>query len=147
MRHALAALLLAATTVAPGCWFVSYGKIDPLSSGAAFDDAQRRFTQLVRWGQWEKASEMVAPDSRSRFAEVMKSLSDVRFTDWEIVQLEMGEGFHTAHVVVRVAGYRESTLTHHEARMAQEWERKDGISSHWIVRPALDEVQGAFAQR
>jgi hypothetical protein len=147
MRRLLAALVLAATTALPGCMLFSYGQFDPLSSGRAFDDAQVRFNRLVRWGQWEKASEMVARDQREEFLKVGKALADVRFTDWDVTTLEMGEGFSKATVEIRIEGYRPTTLMGHEVRMVQEWERLEGVSSPWVVRPRLDELTLAFVGR
>jgi hypothetical protein len=147
MRRLVAALLLAASTALPGCMLFSYGQFDPLSSGRAFDDAQVRFNRLVRWGQWEKAAEMVASEQREEFLAVGRALSDVRFTDWDVATMEMGEGFSTAELVIRIEGYRPTTLMHHEVRMVQEWERLEGVTSPWVVRPRLDELTLAFVGR
>lgn len=147
MRRLVAACLLAATAALPGCMLFSYGQFDPLSSGRAFDDTQLRFNRLVRWGQWEKASEMVAAEDRDAFLAVGKALGDVRFTDWDVAVLEMGDGLEKAYLEVRIEGYRPANLMHHEVRMAQEWERLEGVSSPWVVRPRLDELSLAFAGR
>jgi hypothetical protein len=125
----------------------SYGQFDPLSSGRAFDDTQTRFNRLVRWGQWEKAAEMVASEQREEFLAVGKALADVRFTDWDVAAMEMGDGFSTAELVIRIEGYRPTTLMHHEVRMVQEWERLEGVTSPWVVRPRLDELTLAFVGR
>ncbi len=148
MRNVLAALLLAASaTLQTGCWFFSYGQLDLLSSGWAFDEKQERFNRLVRWGHWEMAVPMVAEDQRERFTEVMRSLEGVRFTDWDVLVVDMAKGFDTAHVEVRLEGYRETTLMQHESVMVQDWERRQGIESDWVVRPDLDAVAAAFAAR
>ena len=147
MRRLVAALLLVAGTALPGCSLFSYGQFDPLSSGQAFDDAQVRFNRLVRWGQWEKAAELVASDRREEFLTVGKALADVRFTDWDVTMLEMEDGLAKATVEIRIEGYRPTTLMHHEVRMVQEWERLEGVSSPWVVRPRLDELTLAFVGR
>lgn len=147
MRSLVAALVLAATTALPGCMLFSYGQFDPLSSGRAFDDTQVRFNRLVRWGQWEKAAEMVASEKREEFLAVGQALADVRFTDWDVAAVDMGEGFSSAELVIRIEGYRPATLMHHEARMVQQWERLEGVSSPWVVRPKLDDLTVAFVGR
>jgi hypothetical protein len=148
MRNVLAAVLLAASaTLSTGCWFFSYGQVDLLSSGWAFDETQERFNRLVRWGHWEMAVPMVAEDERERFTQVMRSLRDVRFTDWDVLVVDMSKGFDTAHVEVRLEGYRETTLTQGESVMVQDWERHQGLESEWVVRPNLDAVAAAFAAR
>ena len=59
----------------------------------------------------------------------------------------MGKGFETAHLEVRIEGYRPSTLMQHEVRMVQEWQRLEGVTSPWVVRPRLDELTLAFTGR
>lgn len=147
MRRVVAALVLLSGVGVAGCSMFSYGHFDPLATGQAFDDSQKRFNRLVRWGQWEKAAEMVATDDREAFLAVGRTLTDVRFTDWDVTALEMGEKFETAQVEVRIEGYRQSDMTQHEVRMLQEWSHADGVSSPWVVRPHLDEIAGAFAAR
>jgi hypothetical protein len=145
MKRAFAALLLAASTLLnAGCLF-SHGQFDLLGTGTAFDETQVRFSRLVRWGHWEMASAMVAEDQREHFIEVMRGLQDVKFTDWEIMLLDVAKGFDTARVEIRIEGYRQSSLMHHEAVMIQEWERIPSIDSEWVVRPDMEAVARAFA--
>ena len=145
MRHAFATLLLVASALLPsGCLF-SHGQFDLLGTGTAFDETQERFSRLVRWGHWEMASAIVAEDQRDHFIEVMETLGDVKFTDWEIITLDVASGFDTAHVEIRIEGYRQSNLMHYEAVMVQEWERIPTIESEWVVRPDVDAVARAFA--
>jgi hypothetical protein len=144
MRNAFAALLLAASAVlSSGCLF-SHGQLDLLGTGTAFDETQERFSRLVRWGHWEMAIPLVAEDQREHFAEVMRQLDDVKFTDWENINVEVAAGFDTARAEVRLEGYRESTLRTAEAVMVQEWERIQGLESEWVVRPDLEPLRVAF---
>lgn len=138
----IAALLLAAT-FSSGCIF-SYGQLDVLQYGDAFDESYRKFNRSVRWGAWQKATPLVVSDDRERFVEIMSALGDITFTDWEVLVLEMGDGFATAHVEVRIEGYRPSTLEQRSATLVQEWER-EGLNGGWQVRPQLDELYLAFA--
>ncbi|MDH3687622.1 MAG: hypothetical protein OEP95_15425 [Myxococcales bacterium] len=134
--------------VAPlgGCMF-SHGQVDVLQHGDSFDKAQKRFSRLVKWGAWQKAVPMVAPDSREAFSDVMQGLAGVKFTDWEILVLDMGKGFQTATVEVHLEGFREATLTHHTAVMTQEWERVDTVMSTWQVKPDMTQVAANFLGR
>jgi hypothetical protein len=144
MRNAFAALLLAASAVfSSGCLF-SHGQFDLLGTGTAFDETQERFSRLVRWGHWEMAIPLVAEDQRDHFSEVMRELDDVKFTDWEIINVDVATGFDTARAEIRLEGYRESTLMTAEAVMVQEWERIQGIESEWVVRPDLEALRIAF---
>jgi hypothetical protein len=146
MKRALAALLLSAVCSTTGCLW-SHGQLDLLGTGTAFDETQMRFSRLVRWGHWEMASQIVAEDQRDHFIEVMSSLGDVKFTDWEIMITDVAKGFDTARVEVRIEGYRQSSLMHYEAVMVQEWERIPSIESEWVVRPDMDAVARAFAAK
>lgn len=134
--------------VAPlgGCIF-SHGQVDVLQHGDAFDEAQTRFSRLVKWGAWQKAVPMVAPDSREEFIAVMEGLAGIKFTDWEILVLDMGRGLQTATVEVRLEGFRETTLTHHSAVMTQEWERVDTLMATWQVKPDMTQVAANFLGR
>ena len=145
MRNAFATLLLALSAVLPsGCLF-SHGQFDLLGTGTAFDETQERFSRLVRWGHWQMAVPLVAEDEREHFVEAMRKLEGVKFTDWEVLDVEVATGFDTAHAEIRLEGYRESTLTTAEAVMVQEWQRIQGIESEWVVRPNLDSLVVAFA--
>jgi hypothetical protein len=144
----LAILCLLALLVVPlgGCVF-SHGQIDLLQHGDSFDKAQTRFSRLVKWGAWQKAVPMVSPDAREEFVDVMQGLSGVKFTDWEVLVLDMGAGFQTATVEIRLEGFRESTLTHHAAIMTQEWTRVDTVMATWQVEPDLTQVAANFLGR
>ena len=147
MRNAFATLLLVASALLPsGCLF-SHGQFDLLGTGTAFDETQERFSRLVRWGHWEMAVPLVAEDQRDHFVEVMRKLDDVKFTDWEIITIDVATGFDTARAEILLEGYRESNLMRAEAVMVQEWERIPSIESEWVVRPDLDAVAIAFGAR
>jgi hypothetical protein len=144
MRNVLAALLLTAATFGTGCIY-SHGQIDLLGSGEAFDNDYERFTRLVRWGHWEMATELVAEDQREAFIATMRSLGNVKFTDWEVVTLDVADGFGTAHVEIRLEGYREATLQTFSAVLVQEWTRIEELQSTWRVRPDFTSVSAAVA--
>src|SRR5262249_51633064 len=126
MTRLLAALLIAASSLTSGC-FWAYGQFDWTGSGTTFDESQQRFMQLVRWGEWDMASALVADEDRDHFLDVMQHLHDIKFTDWENLMIDMGDGFKTAEVVVRLEGYRETTLMHYQGDLKQEWVRLEGV--------------------
>ena len=144
MKRALAALLLTASAVLNAGCLWSHGQVDILGTGTAFDETQERFSRLVRWGHWEMASAIVAEDQREHFIEVMETLGDVKFTDWEIINVEVATGFDTARAEILLEGYRESTLMTAQAVMVQEWQRIQGIESEWVVRPDLEPLRVVF---
>jgi hypothetical protein len=147
MKSLLAALLLAATaTLGSGCIW-SYGQIDVTGAGDAFEESHERFTRLVRWGHWQMATELVKDDQRDAFIDAMEALGDVRFTDWEVMTMDMGDGFHTAHVEVRLEGYRQATLETFSAVMVQDWESQGETKNTWRVNPDLTSITAAFAAK
>lgn len=101
-----------------------------------FQETQRRYTQLMRFTDYERAGRFVAPDERSAFRERTAALGDLRFTDYEVREIEnLGD---TATAEVQYVGYRASApivVTYVEE---QHWERSGGA---WIVRPTIEERQ------
>ena len=99
-----------------------------------FHDVQRRYTRLVRFSDWEKAGRYVAPDTRSAFRSETTALGDLRFSDYEIDDVESKGDTATAHVTY--TGWRASSpilVTYVEEQL---WDFEDGA---WVVRPRLEE--------
>ena len=147
MRNVIAALLLAFTTVTGSACFYSHGQVDLLGSGEKFDDSYERFTRLVRWGHWEMATPLVAEDQQDAFIATMRSLGTIKFTDWEVVVLDVADGFDTAHVEIRLEGYRERTLETFSAVLVQDWTRIDKVQSDWRVKPDFTSITAAIAAK
>jgi hypothetical protein len=149
MRRLGARLALCASLLillpASGCVF-SYGQLDVLQYGDAFDEAYVYFNRSVRWGYWEKGLPYVAPDDREAFAEAMESLGGFVLTDWDVVVLDMGKGLGSAYVEVQIEGYFEATMARRTVRFGQEWERTDR-QGNWQVKPRTEALVAAFATR
>src|SRR5690606_6777273 len=73
-RAALLALALAPR--AAGC--ASLGG----ESEFVFEYSQKKYTQYIRWSQFDRAEKFVAPESSAAFQQLKASLRDVRFTDY-----------------------------------------------------------------
>jgi hypothetical protein len=147
MRNVVAALLLALTaTFGSGCIW-SYDQFDFTGAGEAFDESHERFTRLVRWGHWEMATPFVVEDQRDAFIDAMQALGNVKFTDWEIMVMDVAEGFGTAHVEVRLEGYRQDTLETFSAVMVQDWVSEGKTKNTWHVKPDLTSISAAFAAK
>lgn len=99
-----------------------------------FHETQRRYTQLMRFTDYEKAGRYVALDDRSAFRDRTSALGDLRFTDYEVREIEdLGD---TATATVAYIGYRASdpiVVTYVET---QQWERSAGV---WLVRSQIAE--------
>ena len=147
MRNVIAALLLAFTAVTGSGCFYSHGQVDLLGSGDKFDGAYERFTRLVRWGHWEMATPLVFEHEQDAFIATMKTLGGVKFTDWEVMVMDVAEGFGTAHVEIRLEGYREGTLETFSGVLVQDWIRINKVSSDWKVKPDFTSVTAAIAAK
>ena len=99
-----------------------------------FKETQRRYTHLVRFADWERAERFVAPDERSAFRERAALLGDLRFSEFEIREVEnLGE---TASAHVEYTGFRDSDPVVVTFFESQQWEQLDGA---WVVRPSFSE--------
>lgn len=115
---------------------------DPLGREEALEEAQRRYTELVRWGEAEQAGRYVDPELRDEFVRLARQLGDLRITDYEIGEIERQDD--SAVVTVTYEGYAVATLVERSARERQEWFRAPGLANVWLVRPGLAEVVAAL---
>jgi hypothetical protein len=134
-------LALAACVLLGSACFFSHGHFDPFDHGDDFQAARMRFTQYVRWGEFERAAALVAPDARADFLESAATLGQVRFTDYEVVDEQIADGFETATVQVVYRAYRLDTMIERSVLIEQEWSRSD---DGWQVRPRFAEVSAAL---
>ena len=99
---------------------------DPWGNESDFRLIQKHFTQYVRWGKVREAAEFVVPEQRQEFIALGPDLTDIRFTDWEIVTLEYAE--ESAKVDVQLRGYRLTIPVERTVHLLQELGegRRDG---------------------
>ena len=107
---------------------------DPLGRQDALEEAQQKYTDLVRWGDLEAAERFVDPDLREEFKQLAGHFEKLRITDHAIGEIEHGD--RTAHVTVTYKGYSTVHLVEHTSHERQEWIRS-GIANAWHVRPQL----------
>lgn len=136
MRGAYAALA-ALTLLCVGC-----AGTDLLGRRNALEEAQRSYTQRMRWGDIERASEYVHPDLRDAFLTYAPAFRDIRITDFEIHKVD----FDDMSATVRVTYHAYSLSTALEKRIdeTQKWERAGGNT--WWVRPELQGLLDAFSR-
>jgi hypothetical protein len=112
---------------------------DPLGRQAALADVQRRYTELVRWGDLRQASGFVRAELREEFMGLAGPLETLRISDTEIGDIEWED--ESAFVTVTYTGYSVAHLVEHTSRERQEWVHIGGIKNDaWRVRPQLDIV-------
>jgi hypothetical protein len=138
MRSIAIALLLGLLLPATGCLSLT----DPLGNQDALETAQRRYTQLMRWGEIERASGFVAPDQREEFLGYVPLFAKLRLSEYESGEIVWGKG--TATVSVTYRGFALDFGVEKTVTEQQEWTR-EGYQS-WVVRPQLGGFSEAFAR-
>jgi hypothetical protein len=111
---------------------------DPLGHRDALEDAQRRYTNMIRWRDAEKAVQFVDPELREQFLAHAKALDLLDISDYDIGEIEYDEEDQSATVEVTYRGYSRAHLIEREVRVTQEWHRKEG--NDWRVAPDLELV-------
>ncbi|MFB3118653.1 MAG: hypothetical protein ACE1ZP_07790 [Myxococcota bacterium] len=137
MRLAVGPLLGLALLATLGCAMASF---DFTGKESALEDAQRRYTELVRWGEIEGASAYVDPALATDFLDIAERFRDIHFSDFETGPLQFGENSETATVNVVYHAYSTRTLVEKRIRERQEWYREASAANAWRVRPNLDAI-------
>jgi len=114
---------------------------DPLHRRSNFEDTQQRFTQYVRWGDMARASEYVEPELRDAFLSLGPEFSEIRFTDYEILHMDIAAGTREATVDVRYSGYQLSMMLEKHVDVRQEWHK---TVEGWRVRMDVDRIREAL---
>ena len=117
---------------------------DPTGRQTALENAQRRYTQLVRWGEIKRASVYVEPDFREEFLTYEPFFEQIRFTDTDTEEVNLDPSEETASVEVSYRAYSLATFQEKRILETQEWTRYDGMQNNWLVRPEIAEIVGAF---
>lgn len=104
----------------------------------ALEESQRKYTELVRWGEIEGASAYVDPAILTAFLDTAELFQGIRFTDFESGPLQFGDRSETATVTVVYHAYSTRTLVEKRLREHQEWYREARADNNWRVRPNLD---------
>jgi hypothetical protein len=139
----LSAALLVGALLGTGCASLTE-TLDPLGRRSDLEDAQRRYTQFVRWGEANAASAFVSDASRKDFFARSSRLAQTRFTDYEQGPLEFAKDGKSATVVVTYSGYKISSLVDRPMRETQRW-KFDGDAGGWRVDPDWSELQASLA--
>lgn len=143
MRTATALGLALASAAALACVSPS----DPLGRVEALEEVQKRYTEAIRWGDLERASRYVSPELREDFLALTDAFESIRFTDYEIGELDVDPEKHArAEVNVTYRGYVPPHYVERRVQDHQVWIREAGMGNHWKVHPQLalliDEMGG-----
>jgi len=117
---------------------------DPMGRANALEEAQLAYTQNVRWGNFDSASELVAPAEREAFLAQRPAFERIRITEYDIGKIDYDPELTSAKVRVVYHGFSLATLEERRIEETQHWERPEG--STWWVTPQIAGVLGAFPE-
>jgi hypothetical protein len=122
-------LALAAGCVSPS---------DPLDHRGALEDAQKRYTNMIRWRDAAKAVQFVEPSLRDQFLAHAGELESLEISDYDLGEIVYGDDDKSATVEVTYRGYSLSHLVERTIHVTQKWSRESG--NDWHVSPDLETV-------
>jgi hypothetical protein len=137
---------LAGLVAGLGCGSLGCGSLgDPMGRGTALEESQLRYTQHVRWGNLDAASEFVDPELRGEFLRQAPAFEAIRITEYEIGRIEYGQDRASATVRVTYRAYSLASLEEKRVEEQQSWVRP-GTGNTWWVRPRLANLLQAFPE-
>jgi len=112
----------------------------------SLEQSQQRYTQLVRWGEIDRASQFVDPALREDFLSHRDAFESIRITEFEVGRIVPGDDPDTASVEVTYHGYSQRSFVARPLRESQLWYWSDEAGA-WLVRPRLGELIDGVAGR
>jgi len=145
--HRLAIVAVIAAGLAPlgGCAFGELRLNDPLDREISLEDAQHRYTVLVRWSDFERASRYVDPSMRAEFKAMLPGFRTLRFTEYESDPVEIDAELQEATVEVTYYAYSPSSPIEVEIHETQRWYRDPGVGNNWHVKPTFEGIEELLA--
>ena len=120
------------------CAFGELRPGDPMDRKYSLEQAQKRYTDLVRWGKFGEASVFVAEDAREAFLRDAPGFKTVRFTDYDSDPIELDDAKAAATVVVTYSAYSMSSPIETSVQETQEWSREGKAWNVWRVRSRFE---------
>ena len=138
-RTSLLCLLVAPLSL--GCAFGEMRWNAPLEHEYSLELIQKRYSDLVRFGNYKAASRYVDRAERNAFLSGMPKEGSVRFLDYESQPLEMNPDLTYALVEVTYVAYSPWTLVQFPVTERQEWTRPDGFRNDWSVKSSFEGLE------
>ena len=129
-------IISALAFLASGCIGIAEVATMPIAKKAKFEEIQANYTSDIRFGLVDEAAEHVEPGLQAEFKATASRLSDIRFTDARVEQLEIDTLRTEAVAVVTFKGYWLSSPFEREIRITQHW-RRTPPSQEWYVTPDI----------
>jgi hypothetical protein len=137
----MAALMVMSLAMGLGC---ASSLADPTGRYNSLEEAQRRYTKLIRWGEIKRASLYVEPELRDEFVSYASVFEQIRITDTDTDEIRLDAGESSASIDVIYHGYSNATFVEKRIFETQQWTRHDGMQNVWLVKPEIAELAGAF---
>lgn len=116
--------------------------MDPYHPRETLRETQKEFSQYLRWGAIEKASQFVVEEQRNEFAALAPHLTDLRITDYEVIKVDQVSE-NEALVVVRYAGYSMASPVERSIVLDQNWSRVPE-TDFWMVSLEVSRLREAL---
>jgi hypothetical protein len=107
---------------------------DPLGRQDALETSQKKYTDLIRWGEIMAAASYVEPELREHFVALAPIFKNIRITDYDIGEIEI-EGKESAELIVTYYGYLMPHFLEKTVVEKQAWKRVEGNT--WRVTPQI----------
>jgi hypothetical protein len=101
------------------------------------EDTQLAYTKNIRFGLYEQALPLVAPEHQARFQAELPRFRELRFSNVHTESIEFNAMRSEAQAVVVYRGYSLSQPFEREIRIVQQWSRQPP-SQKWYVTPDFD---------
>lgn len=134
LRSGVLLLAVALAGGALGCAFGELRPHDPLQREYSLEEMQKRYTDLVRFGNFSMAARYIAPEQRRTFMASMPREDELRFLDYETDPFVLNEAMTESTVEVVYTAYSPWVLTQVELFETQTWSRPEGIGNRWRVQ-------------
>lgn len=134
-------LLAVAAGLGTGCAFGEIRPDDPFKRQFSLEDAQKEYTDYVRWSKFEDAVAFVRPEERRAYLSRMPEFDVIRFTDWDVTpwEFEDVDAKNKAIIEVTYRGYSMRTPIEVKIIEIQTWER-EGKGNSWSVRSEFENL-------
>lgn len=130
LRQAALGIASLAALVAAGCAQLQH----QLEPQFIFQESQRRYTQLVRWAEFDRAGGFVAEEARAEFLAKAAELGRVRFTDYKLRETTFSDDGDEVTVRVTYYVYLRTQPIAIALDEEQQWKRENDA---WMVRPTF----------
>jgi hypothetical protein len=121
---------------------------DPWERGRALEQAQRKYSEALRWGNLEKAAKYVDPEMRGEFLALSDVFENVRISDYDIGEVDLDQKtLAQAEVDVTYRGYVLPQYVEKRVKDHQVWYRDGQSGNEWRVRPELAAMLDSIGAR